>query len=170
MVEVLHEGRFVRLVRDGSWEYAERTNVCGIVVVIAVTGAGELILVEQLRVPVGRRVIELPAGLAGDEPGARGEALADAARRELLEETGYEAGALEYLSAGPSSSGLCSEVLSLFLARDVRKAGRGGGVEGENIELHVVPLAEVPRFLAEAERGGALVDAKVFAALHFAGR
>jgi ADP-ribose pyrophosphatase len=169
MIETLHQARFLRLVRNGKWEYVERTNVTGVVVIVAVTEARELLLVEQLRPAVGRRVVELPAGLAGDEPGASGEALSEAARRELLEETGYDAGSMELLSVGPSSAGLTSELLSIFRARDVKKVGAGGGVPGEDVAVHVVPLARVPAFIAEREAAGAAVDAKVYAALYFAG-
>src|SRR5436190_21784999 len=89
--EVLYEGKFRRYVRRGGWEYVARRNVTGIVGIIAVTDDGKLVLVEQFRPPVGKNVIEIPAGLAGDVAGSEHEALAEAARRELLEETGYEA-------------------------------------------------------------------------------
>jgi ADP-ribose pyrophosphatase len=139
------------------------------VVVVAVTPEGKLLLVEQPRRPVKTTVIELPAGLAGDEPGAHGEALAEAARRELEEETGYGCDALEVVCEGPSSAGLTSEVLTVFRARGVRRVGAGGGVEGEAITLHEVALAEVHAFLRRRTAEGALVDPKVYAALWFAG-
>ena len=87
--EVIAATRHLQLVRRGGWEYVERPNVTGIVVIVPVTRDGELVLIEQYRVPVDRPVIELPAGLAGDVPGTEGERLEAAARRELLEETGY---------------------------------------------------------------------------------
>ena len=89
--ETVAEGKFIRLVRKGTWEYVTRKGVCGIVAMVALTDDGKLVFVEQDRPPVGKRVVELPAGLAGDKAGEEDEALADAARRELLEETGYEA-------------------------------------------------------------------------------
>lgn len=166
---VLHEGKFLRLVDLDTWEFVERVNASGVVVVVAVTPEGRLLLVEQPRRPVRTTVIELPAGLAGDEPGARGEALAEAARRELEEETGYACDALEVMCEGPSSAGLTSEVLTVFRARGVRRVGAGGGVAGEAITLHEVPLAEVHAFLRARTAAGALVDPKVYAALWFAG-
>jgi ADP-ribose pyrophosphatase len=167
--QILHQGRFLRLVSRGGWEFVERTNAQGVVVVIAVTEQGELVLIEQERRPVGAPVIELPAGLSGDDPGAHGEELADAARRELLEETGYEADRLERVTHGPSSAGLTSEVLTVFRAVGVRRVGGGGGVAGEAITIHHVPLPEVPAWLEAAQARGALVDPKVYAALWFAG-
>ncbi len=168
MDQVLHQGRFLRLVSRGGWEFVERTNAQGVVVVIAVTEQGELVLIEQERRPVGAPVIELPAGLSGDDPGAHGEELADAARRELLEETGYEADRLERVTHGPSSAGLTSEVLTVFRAVGVRRVGGGGGVAGEAITIHHVPLPDVPAWLEAAQARGALVDPKVYAALWFA--
>lgn len=164
----LHEGRFLRLVNRGGWEFVERVNASGVVVVICVTPEGRLLLVEQPRLPVGTTVVELPAGLAGDEPGAHGEELAEAARRELLEETGYACDALEVCCYGPSSAGLTNEVLTVFRAVGARRAGAGGGVAGEAITTHEVPLADVPAWLEERQRQGALVDPKVYAALFFA--
>lgn len=170
MDRVLHEGRFLRLAARGGWEFVERTNAQGVVVVIAVTDQGELVLIEQERRPVGAPVIELPAGLSGDDPGSHGEELASAARRELLEETGYQADDLELVTRGPTSAGLTSEVITVFRARGVRRVAAGGGVEGEAITIHHVPLAEVPAWLDAAQARGALVDPKVYAALWFATR
>jgi ADP-ribose pyrophosphatase len=167
---VLAEGRFARLVAQTGWEWVERTNTSGAVVIVAVTEGHEMILTEQYRIPLGTRVIELPAGLAGDTPGSRHEALAEAARRELLEETGYEAPALEYLTEGPSSAGLTTEVYALFLARNVRRVGPGGGEEGEDIQVHVVPLNQVEAWLDERRKQGIMVDPKVYAGLYFAKR
>ncbi len=164
----LHEGRFLRLVNRGGWEFVERTNASGVVVVICVTPEGKLLLVEQRRPPVGTTVVELPAGLAGDEPGAHGEELAEAARRELLEETGYACDSLEVCCFGPSSAGLTNEVLTVFRAVGARQTGGGGGVAGEDITTHEVLLADVPSWLEARQRAGALVDPKVYAALFFA--
>jgi ADP-ribose pyrophosphatase len=168
VTDVLGQGKFLRLVRKNGWEYVERTNAQGVVVVIAVTDKKELVLIEQERRPVNARVIELPAGLSGDEPGAHGEELAEAAKRELLEETGYEADRLDLVTHGPSSAGLTSELLTVFRAVGVRRTGKGGGVEGEAITVHHVPLDRVPAWLDEVQAKGALVDAKVYAALWFA--
>jgi ADP-ribose diphosphatase len=167
--QVLAEGRFLRLVRTGGWEYVERTRLSGIVVVVALTPAGRLVLVEQFRPPVGANVIELPAGLAGDEDAHRDEDLAGAARRELLEETGYEAEAFRVLAEGPPSAGLTSEVVTFVRATGLRRIGPGGGDANEDIRVHEVQLPAVESWLAERTRAGLLVDPKVYAGLYFLG-
>src|SRR5688500_16928283 len=119
--QVLASGKFLRLVRRGRWEYADRVNSSGAVVIVAVTDDGRLVLTEQHRLPLDRRVIELPAGLAGDEPGQSDEDFSLAARRELLEETGYECREMIELMTGPTSAGLSTEIVTMFLARGLSK-------------------------------------------------
>jgi ADP-ribose pyrophosphatase len=165
---VLAEGRFARLVAQNGWEWVERTNTSGAVVIVAVTDDRRLILVEQYRIPLGCEVIELPAGLAGDAPGTEQEALTEAARRELLEETGYEAAKIEFLVSGPSSAGLTNEVYSMFLAADAHRVASGGGDASESIAVHVVPLDEVEGWLEQQRSKGVAVDPRVYAGLYFA--
>jgi ADP-ribose pyrophosphatase len=165
--EVLHEGRFLRLLRQGHWEYANRINASGAAVILAVTDQEKLLLVEQYRIPCGARTIELPAGIVGDEPDAQHEADSEAARRELLEETGYAADRLELLAQGPASSGLASEIVTLFRAVGLRRAGPGGGDRHEDITVHEVPLGEVRAWLEAKARAGVLIDPKIFAGLYF---
>jgi ADP-ribose diphosphatase len=166
----LHSGKFLALVKEGRWEYADRTNATGAAIIVAVTEEQKLLLVEQFRIPVHARTIELPAGIIGDDPGSRDEAHAEAARRELIEETGFEAGLIEALTHGPSSSGLTSETVTLFLATQLRRVGEGGGVVHEDITVHEVPLAEVHSWLEAKAKSGVLVDPKVYAGLYFIGR
>jgi len=166
--EILYQGRFLRLVRQGSWEYAERVGISGIVGLIPVTPAGELVLVEQFRVPSGRTVVELPAGLAGDIAGQEHEALELAAARELEEETGYRAGRLRRLMQGPNAAGSSNSQMTLFLADQLVKVGAGGGDEHEDITVHVIQLDQVWPWLQEQERGGKAIDPKIFAGLWFA--
>ena len=167
----LGAGRFLRLVEADRWEYVERTNASGVVAIVAVTDDDLVLLVEQYRRPVGGPVIELPAGLCGDDVGASGEPLARAACRELLEETGYDVPggpeSLEQLLTVPSSAGLTSEVVTIFGARGVRKVAEGGGVAGENIVVHAPPAEDVGRWLLARSRAGVLVDSKVFVGLDF---
>jgi ADP-ribose pyrophosphatase len=152
--------------RDG-WEYAFRTDSSGVVVLVPVTDAGELVLVEQYRAPVDGRVVELPAGLVGDA-GDKQENFETAARRELIEETGFEAGSLEQLLVGPVSPGMVSEIINIYLARGLRRVGPGGGDESEDITVHLVPLAEAEAWLAARQADGLMVDHKVFAGLFWA--
>ena len=103
--EVLFNGRWLRLCRRGRWEFADRTNPGGGVVIVAVTPEDRILFVEQWREALRAKTIEMPAGLVGDAAGDPAESAVEAARRELLEETGYAAGHIEFLMAGPSSSG-----------------------------------------------------------------
>ena len=163
---LLAQGRHLRFVDEDGWEYVERNAVVGIAVIVAVTADGRLLLVEQYRPPVRQRVIELPAGLAGDEPGHETEELATAAARELLEETGYEAETMIELGSGPPSVGVSSEVVTFFRAEGLRRSGPGGGAGSESIVLHEVELDRVDTFLAEKTGQGLLVDPKVYAGLY----
>jgi ADP-ribose pyrophosphatase len=166
--KILYDGKHIRLASIGRWEFAERKKVTGIVGIIAVTDDGKLLLIEQYRAPVGKIVIEIPAGLAGDIEGQETEELATAARRELLEETGYEADEMIYLADGAASAGMVDEVITLFRATGVRKTGAGEGDGGEQITTHAVPLGEVMAWLDAQKRAGKMVDLKVYGALYFA--
>lgn len=166
-VEVLGTGRFLRLVSRSGWEFAHRVDSDGVVVLVAVTPAGELLLVEQHRGSVNRACIELPAGLSGDA-GKAGEDLTEAARRELEEETGWSPGRVEYLCEGPVSAGMSSEMLTWYRCRDLERVGEGGGDDDEDIIVHAVPLAEVPAFLETMVAEGRIIDTKVYAGLYWA--
>src|SRR5580704_8878478 len=87
----LHTGKFLALVKEGLWEYVDRVNATGAAIILAVTAGQKILLVEQFRIPVHARTIELPAGIIGDEPGDANESKPAAALRELMEETGYAA-------------------------------------------------------------------------------
>jgi ADP-ribose pyrophosphatase len=167
-VDVLWTGSYLRVLKKGRWEWADRVGTSGAVAIVAVTDDRQVVLTEQHRVPMGKNVIELPAGLAGDEPGRTEEALETAARRELLEETGFEASTWRFLTSGPPSAGLATEVVAFFLARGLRRTSQGGGQAHERIRVHLVPLPAVEEWLAsQQENHGALVDPKIFAGLYF---
>lgn len=167
--EILCEGKYLRLVKQETWEYVERKKAVGVVGIVAVTAAGNLLLVEQPRITMNGPVIELPAGLVGDDDHTERD-FAAAAARELLEETGYEAGRMEYLTAGPSSSGLSNEVVNFYLAHDLTRRNGGGGVEGEQITVHEIPLARVHEWLQEKARAGVPIDPRIYIGLYFATR
>jgi ADP-ribose pyrophosphatase len=163
----LHTGKFLALVKEGHWEFAERVNATGAAIIIAVTTEQKVLLVEQYRTPVHARTIELPAGIIGDEPGSTDESIADAARRELLEETGYAAEQIEAVTNGPSCSGITSERVTLFRAMGLQRVGKGGGVANEDIIVHEIPLTEIVHWLAAKAKSGVLIDPKVYAGLFF---
>jgi len=169
-VETLYEGKYLRMMKVGRWEYATRKKVSGIVGIVAVTDDAKLVLVEQFRAPVGRNVIELPAGLAGDIAGRENEKMETAARRELLEETGYECREMVELVEGVPSAGICDEVIQLFRASGLKKVGPCGGEPTEQITVHEVPLGEVEAWLTNQRKQGKLVDLKLYAGLYFARR
>lgn len=163
----LWKGRFLQVKHRKNWEYVTRPNCTGIIAVVAVTREKKLILVEQFRPPVNCRVIELPAGLAGDIEGEEREGLERAARRELLEETGYEARTWKWLTRGPSSAGLTDEVIDFFKATNLKRVAEGGGDSNEDITVHEVPLARVNAWLKARQKDGLLIDYKVQAGLYF---
>jgi ADP-ribose pyrophosphatase len=168
------KGRFMSAVeihyRDArgvvrTWEAVERVGVGGIVVMVAVTPSGTVLLERQFRPPLGRDVIELPAGLV--DPG---ESMENAARRELIEETGWSASRLQYLAEGPMSTGASTEILRTYLCTGLEHVGKSGGDDNEIIEVIEVPLTTVPEFLSGAQSRGILVDLKVFGLVELARR
>lgn len=161
-VSVVYAGKYLSMHKRGGWEYATRNIARSAVGIVAITDAGNVVLVEQHRPPVGQSVIELPAGLCGDIVGKKDEAPLEAAKRELLEETGYAAGRWTELLSGYSSPGLTDEEITLFLAEELTKVGQGGGEKYEQITVHEVPVADVAHWLAERR---AKVDLKLLAGL-----
>ncbi|WP_022681460.1 NUDIX hydrolase [Sphingobium bisphenolivorans] len=160
--ETMWEGRFITAKRRGRWEYVSRSRGIHAAVILAIEDAADgrhVLLVEQYRVPLRRRCIELPAGLVGDHE--EGEEAMLAASRELEEETGYRAGHMESLGDFHSSPGMVSESFSLFRAHDLRKTGEGGGVDGEDIRVHRVPLASLSQQVGAWRAAGFAIDVKL---------
>ena len=167
--ETLFETRWLGLYRIGHWDFVRRPNSDACVGVLAINPAHEIILVEQFRIPVQRPVIELPAGLVGDELEHLGESLAATASRELFEETGYRARAMMPLISSPTSAGMSSEFTHLFHATDLTREHLGGGVAGENIIVHHVPLLSLRTWLLAQATAGKSIDFKIHSALWLAG-
>lgn len=153
------EGKYIRIVRDGRWEYVERCGGVHAVVVLAEYD-GKLVLIEQSRVPLGnRKCIELPAGLVGDEdPNSTVE---ETAVKELEEETGFTADRIEVIGEFFSSPGMVAEGFTLVRAHGLRKIGDGGGNEHEEIEVHLVPRPDIPAFVERKRAEGAAIDVKL---------
>jgi ADP-ribose pyrophosphatase len=162
--EVMWEGKFVRALRRGKWEYASRSRNIGAVVVLA-EHEGQVILVEQPRVAPDRRCIELPAGLVGDlDPNATVESTAI---NELEEETGFTAERVERLGEFYASPGMLSEGFTIVRAHGVRKIGEGGGDDSEDIKVHLVRRGEIANFLEQKRADGLGIDAKLLLLLNF---
>ena len=161
-VETRWEGRFITVKQQGNWEYVSRSRGTHAAVILAIDEDADgrhILLVEQYRVPLGKYCLELPAGLVGDD--SAGEAPELAAVRELEEETGYRAA--EWLTVGEfySSPGMVSESFTLLRATGLTKVGEGGGVDGEDIAVHRVPLPEIAAFIAAKRAEGCGIDVRV---------
>ena len=166
MTDTVWEGKFLTVVTQDRWEWAERKGRMEAAVIVAIDGA-DLILIEQHRMPVGGRCLELPAGLVGDD--SAGETVVDAARRELEEETGYRAATLVEEGAFLSSPGMTSERFTIVRATALTRVGEGGGAGSEDIEVHRVPLVELEAFIAAKRTAGVGIDAKLLLALPLLG-
>ncbi len=164
---VLKEGKFIRLLTRFGWEYVERNNCSGIVIILAMTDEKKVILTEQYRIPVGRKVIEFPAGLVNDLNFKRQESLKTAAQREFLEETGYWAKKMIKMIDGPVSGGFTSDIVTLFKAEGIIRKHKGGGDHTELITVHEIPLEKVDAWLIKKRKKGCLVDPKIYTGLYF---
>ncbi|MBM9469612.1 NUDIX domain-containing protein [Nakamurella leprariae] len=131
---VEHDPAVAVLALDGPVPGESGLDPAGLV------AASSVVLIEQYRHPMRRRLWELPAGLMDVD----GESPLVTARRELTEETGLAAGSWSVLVDGASSPGFTSEVVRIFLARDLHEAGRPEATGDEEAEITVVriPLAE----------------------------
>jgi ADP-ribose pyrophosphatase len=156
--QVMWQGRFIAAKRKGRWEYVGRTRGIHAAVIVAIDD-GHILLVEQYRVPLGRPSLELPAGLVGDD--REGEAIGPAATRELEEETGYRADKLRVVGTFASSPGMVSESFTLVIAEGLTRVGQGGGVDGEDITVHRVPLTDIAGFIESKRAEGLAMDVKL---------
>jgi ADP-ribose pyrophosphatase len=163
--EIVWQGKFITAKRRGRWEYVGRARGIHAAVILAVDDEDHVILVDQFRVPLGRRCLELPAGLVGDSDDNAGEDSSVAGARELEEETGYRPGRMEAIGEFHSSPGMVSESFTLLRAHDLVKVGEGGGVESEDITVHRVPLAGIADAVARFRAEGYAIDVKILTLL-----
>jgi ADP-ribose pyrophosphatase len=162
--EIVWQGKYITTKRRGPWEYVSRSRGIGAAVILAIED-GHVLLVEQWRVPLQARCLELPAGLVGDE--TESEDVSTSAARELEEETGYHADRIEIIGTFASSPGMVSETFTLVRAHGLTRVGDGGGVPGEDITVYRVPLVDVAGFIADKRRDGVVIDVKMLALLSF---
>lgn len=149
------QGKYIRIMTRGGWEYVERGGGVGAVVILA-EHDGKIILIEQSRVPLGGRIcLEIPAGLVGDEDD---KGVEETAVKELEEETGFTAERIERLGKFFSSPGMVAEGFDLVRAHGVRPSG--APVE-EGIEVHLVERSQVAGFVAERRAAGVAIDVKL---------
>jgi ADP-ribose pyrophosphatase len=155
------QGKFIAAKTKGKWEYVSRTRGIKAAVILAVDDHDHVLLVEQFRVPLGKPCIELPAGLIGDSDQHIGEDPTAAAGRELEEETGYRAARMDVVGEFYSSPGMVSEAFTLLRARDLTKVSAGGGVDGEDITVHHVPLSGLAAFINQRRAMGDGIDVRL---------
>lgn len=151
----------LRLVSPSGVE-VQRTVIRhpGAVAVVAIDGQ-DVVLIRQYRAPIDTAILEIPAGKL-DMPG---EDLEQAARRELEEEVGLRAGAVELIASIWTAPGFADERIWIYLATDVEPVGsRPHGVEEEVAEIVRVPFSAIPTMLAADE----LQDAKTVVGLQAA--
>jgi len=160
--EKLFATRWLSLERIGTWDFVRRPHSDACVGILAITPYDEVVLIEQFRIPTQRHVIEIPAGIVGDEKEHHGESLADTAARELLEETGYRAAQWAFLTTIHPAIGFADERLDIFLCRELEHVGRQLD-DGEFLEIDIVTLG----WLMDELRAGRLTDVKTQIAVHW---
>lgn len=142
-----------------QYEYVVRNKVAGIVAVLPVTKEKEIILIKQFRIPLQKWQIETPAWLI-DKAWESAEV---SARRELLEETGYEAWELEFVYRAATSAGLTNEEIDCFIAHDCFLSDKKWELDAiEQIETFKIPAHEVYAFLQDQAKSGILIESKVY--------
>lgn len=161
----VHEGNIVKLrvdtvaLPDGRSGTREVVEYAGAVAVVPVNENKELLLVRQYRHAVGKTLLEIPAGKLEPE-----EDPETCAQRELLEETGFEAGHLERLFSFFSTPGFTTEKLHLFLAAQL-KLGKQNLDEDEFIDVVTVPLKQALEMIWSGEICDGKSIAGIFATL-----
>jgi ADP-ribose pyrophosphatase len=143
---------------DGGAAEREYIEHPGAVAVIALTDSGELVMERQFRYPLGRDMIEIPAGKIdpGEDPLAT-------ARRELQEETGYTAAEWTHVATINIAIAYSDEHIEIYLAKGLKQE-RAKLDEEEFLEVFTLPLATALAWV----RDGRITDSKTVSALFWA--
>lgn len=185
MQRTRYQGRFLEFLeyKDErvTWEFVRRPRSIQGVTIVAATKKNKIVVVEQYRIPFGKLVIELPAGLVGDCDS--NDAPEMAARRELREETGYACEEVETICAGALLPGLTDEINTLCWAKQLRASefedatdaaqvyvheqSHGNEAESERIQVYDIPLAGAEAWLKNQQVRGKIVDLKVLLGVYF---
>lgn len=162
--QIVWQGDWITAKKRGRWEYVARARDMHAAVILALDD-DHIVLVEQYRVPLGRRCLELPAGLIGDDDSSPGEDSLATAKRELEEETGYQATQWGVVGEFFSSPGMVSESFTLLKATGLTKVSEGGGVDGENITVHRIALTDFAATIARFRADNVAIDTRMLLAL-----
>ncbi len=162
--EVVWSGEWITAKKRGKWEYVSRARGMKAAVILPIDG-DHVVLIEQYRVPHSGRVLELPAGLIGDEEHFEGEDPLTAAKRELAEETGYKAEHWTDYGTFLSSPGMTGESFTFLKATGLIEVGKGGGTDEEDIIVHRLKISELPLRVAEFREQGVAIDMRVLTLL-----
>lgn len=163
----VYKGKYLRVIEKefltrnktkGVWECAEKDDA---VFIFPVTKNKEVILEKIFRVPSEDYLIEMPVGIL-DKPGEKPEA---AAKRELLEETGYLARKMRLIFKFIISPGSGSHQGLLFYAPNVEFKNKKNTEDAEEIEVIKVPLKSLEKFLVEKQKKGTKVNITLWGAI-----
>lgn len=172
--EVIRRGRILEFrvdtveAADGHRSTRDIAGHPGGVCMVAIDPKDRVLLVRQWRHAIGAALLEIPAGTLDRQPDGSVEDHAEAAARELDEETGSRAGTWRYLGGFYTAPGFTNELMHLYLATDLTPADDGGlgPDEDERLELRAIPLDDA---VAMAERGE-IADAKSIVGLLWVAR
>ena len=149
---IVHDGRFFQTIvrqftsksgKQLEWEMIKRKTFGRIVAVAAITPEREVIMEKNWRVPLLDYVFELPAGLM-DKPN---ESEKDCAKRELLEETGYQTDSLDRIICGSFNTGVTDDEIVYFCGLNARLVQEPHREEEEDIEVIKMPINCLEEFL-----------------------
>lgn len=158
---IIHVDHMTALLPNGKTALREVAVHMGASAVVPVDEEGSVYLVRQFRAPLEKVTLEIPAGKL-DHPG---ENRLEAAQRELREETGFSADSWKKLTDLATTPGFCSEVISIYLARNLH-SGKTDFDEDEFLNLVKMPLSQA----VDQVMAGEICDSKTICGLLMAQR